>query len=348
MSGLIPLGATLQFSNTTGDITHIGVLGSNGNNTPLLPNTFPTTSTGTSLGHYHYTEDTTNSLKFLNASGLGDGGHQFWHSSSTQAPVKVLETNRTETIVDTQFVVDKSTTSSPRVFSPNVFELSTNEKSVFFPSGTMLTQPPYNMTQLFNPIYMTQTTALYTTGDLAYAVLGDNESIQIFNNNNITNPIPPNVFPSDFGNSSNVGITLGIPCFALSPPSTTQTAILSDDLTITTDTDSSTLSATDLTFNGTSILPTPSTLDFTINTLPFSFPYVSTGQLTPQSSFSITITASSITLVTPISTDSMISAVLYRDNVFYPLSVSLTSSSIVLTGDFNGTQTIYFSGFIFF
>jgi hypothetical protein len=43
----------------------------------------------------------------------------------------------------------------------------------------------------------------------------------------------------------------------------------------------------------------------------------------------------------------MIAAVLYRNNVFSSLSVSLTTNSIVLTGDFNGTQTIYFSGFIF-
>jgi hypothetical protein len=102
---------------------------------------------------------------------------------------------------------------------------------------------------------MTQTTALYTTGDLCYAVLSDNESIQIFNNDNIANPIPPNVFPTDFGNSSNVGITIGIPVFTLSPilPSTIQTAILNDNLTITTGTDESILTATDLTFNGESV-----------------------------------------------------------------------------------------------
>ena len=108
MSGLLPANTTLQLSNNAGDITHQGVLGSNASGTSLLSSTFPT-STGTSLGHYHYTDSTTNSLKFLNASGLGEGGHQFWHSSSTQAPIKVLETNRTATTIDTSL---KNTSSN--------------------------------------------------------------------------------------------------------------------------------------------------------------------------------------------------------------------------------------------
>jgi len=102
MSGLLPENTVLQLSTPTGDITHNGVLGSNFSGTPLLANTFPTTSTGTSLGHYHYTDSTTKSLKFLNASGTGNGGHEFFHSSSTQAPLKVLESNRTATTIDTQ------------------------------------------------------------------------------------------------------------------------------------------------------------------------------------------------------------------------------------------------------
>ena len=257
MSGLLPANTSLQLSNTTGDITHQGVLGSNASGTTLLTSTFPTTSTGTSLGHYHYTEATTNSLKFLNASGTGDGGHQFWHSSSTEAPIKVLETNRTETKVDTQFVVDKSTIAPPVVYSPNVLNVAPDNKNINFPVGTNFNQPPYNFNQTFNPVYMTQTTAIYTTGELVYAVAGSPSQVQIFKNNAITNPIPPNSVPSGFPNSDATGVQVGIPLFSLTPvlPSTTQTATLSDDLTIITDTDESILSATDLTFNGTS-LPT--------------------------------------------------------------------------------------------
>jgi len=102
MSGLLPENTSLQLGDLAGNITHQGVLGSNASGTTLLTGTFPTTSTGTSLGHYHYTEETTNSLKFLNASGTGGGGHQFFHSSSTQSPLKVLEANRTATTIDTQ------------------------------------------------------------------------------------------------------------------------------------------------------------------------------------------------------------------------------------------------------
>ena len=71
--------------------------------------------------------------------------------------------------------------------------------------------------------------------------------------------------------------------------------------------------------------------------------------MTPQSSFSITATSSSVNLDLPIDfTHNNLSAVLFRNNVFYPLQVSLpTGSLLVLTGDFSGTQTIYFSGIIF-
>jgi hypothetical protein len=163
--------------------------------------------------------------------------------------------NKDNILTDTQFVVDKSVTPTPPVYSPNVDILYPDGRNIGVDGD--LFAPPYNFqNQTFNPVYMTQTTALYTTGDLCYVVCGGNSVIQIFNNNNITNPIPPNVVPSDFGNSSNVGFTLGIPLFSLSPvlPSTPQTAILSDTLEITTDTDVSILSATDLTFNGVSVI----------------------------------------------------------------------------------------------
>lgn len=259
---------TVQHGDLNGNIAHQGVLASNISGTPFLTPTFPTTSTGSSLGHYHYTEPVTNALKFLNLSGTGTGGHKFYTANSTTSPLN------TATIDINGLTIDKSPSGTPPVYSPNVFELSTNEKSVFFPSGTMLTQPPYNMTQLFNPIYMTQTTALYTTGDLAYAVLGDNESLQIFNNNNTTNPIPPNVTPSDFGNSSNVGITIGIPLFTMNPitPSVPQIVNLNEELTITTDTDEAVLSASDLTFNGDSLLTQVDELQIKQTTPNLQFP----------------------------------------------------------------------------
>jgi hypothetical protein len=93
MSGYLPQATSLTLSDSNGNISYKGVLGSNNNNTAILSSTFPSTNTSTSIGHYHYTEQTTNALKFLNSSGTGEGGHQFWNSSSTSAPVKYFDVN---------------------------------------------------------------------------------------------------------------------------------------------------------------------------------------------------------------------------------------------------------------
>ena len=153
MTEVDPPEIVIQYSDPNGNITHQGVLGSNASGTTLLTSTFPTTSTGNSVGHYHYTEPTTSSLKFLNASGSGQGGHQFWHSSSTQAPIKVLETNRNETIVNTQFNVDKSTQGTPILINlPNI-TISTDVVVVF---ANNIFSPPWNITGYGNPIQVLQ------------------------------------------------------------------------------------------------------------------------------------------------------------------------------------------------
>lgn len=245
-------GQTVQHGDVNGNIAHQGVLASNITGSTVLSSTFPTTNTGTSLGHYHYTESSSNALQFLNCSGTGTGGHKFYTSNSTLAPVN------TATIDINGLTIDKSTSGTPPVYSPNVLSLAPDGKNITMASS--IYDAPYNFNlQTFNPVYMTQTTAYYTAGDLAYAVAGSDLVIQIFNNNNITNPIPPNVVPSDFGNNTNVGITTGIPLFTLtppSPPSIPQIVNLNEELTITTDTDESILTATDLTFNSVSLQTT--------------------------------------------------------------------------------------------
>jgi hypothetical protein len=248
MSGFLPADTSLQLGDNSGNIFHQGNLISNVNGTSLLSSTFPTTSTGNSTAHAHYTDASTNALKFLNASANSRGGHEFWVSTSSSAPKK------TASLDVSGFTIDNSTSGGNVIYSPNVLTL--------FPDGRNLEvdgdlfSAPYNFqNQTFNPVYMTQTTSLYTTGDLCYVVCGSDRIIQIFNNNAITNPIPPNVVPSDFGNSSNIGFTLGIPLFSLSPPSQTITKIsnLSENLSIINDTDESILSASDLTFNNVSL-----------------------------------------------------------------------------------------------
>jgi hypothetical protein len=97
----IPDNFVLQYSSNAGDIAHQGILASNITKTTQLTSTFPTTSTGDSLGHYHYTEPTTNALKLLNVSGNGIGGHQFWNVNNTDSPIKYFEINRTSAYLDT-------------------------------------------------------------------------------------------------------------------------------------------------------------------------------------------------------------------------------------------------------
>jgi hypothetical protein len=259
---------TLQHGDNDGNIAHQGVLASNISGSTVLSSTFPTTSTGSSLGHYHYTESITNALQFLNVSGTGSGGHKFYTSNSTTAPIN------TATIDFNGLTIDKSTSGTPPVYSPNVSILYPDGKNIGMASSIL--DPPYNFgSQTFNPVYMTQTTSYYTAGDLCYAVVGSDLVIQIFNNNNITNPIPPNVVPSDFGNNTNVGITTGIPLFTLNPisPSIPQIVNLNEELTITNNTDESILTATDLTFNTISLQETLSNL--TIKQITSSNQYIS-------------------------------------------------------------------------
>jgi len=240
--------SSLQFSDTFGNIGHQGVLASNLNGSPALTD-FPTTSTGTSLGHYHYTDDTTKALKFLNVSGSGSGGHWFYTANDTIAPVQTAR-------IDTDGItVDTSSGGGSVVYSPNVDNISPDNIHINFPDGTNLNDPPYNFNQTFNPVYMTQTTAFYTAGDLCYAVLGNISQVTIFNNDNTTNPIPPNVVPTGFPTADATGIQVGIPLFTLSPipPTIPKTINLLENLTIVNDTDTSILSATDLTFNGINV-----------------------------------------------------------------------------------------------
>jgi hypothetical protein len=231
------------YNDTDLNLSLPAVLGSNINGSTALSSTFPTTSTGTSLGHYHYTEDTTNSLKFLNASGTGNGGHQFWHSSSTQSPIKIFETNNTETVISTQFNVDKSVTGTPILIDlPNI-TISTDVAIVF---ASAINQPPWNIVGAGNPIQVNQNTANMITGVTYYLTAFSTQLGQI-----TTNPDGTGIIDTtDLVNLPQPILTWESGQFN---PSTIQTAILSDNLTITTQTNSSVLSATDLTFNTVSV-----------------------------------------------------------------------------------------------
>lgn len=84
------------------------IVSSNTNGTPLQL-TFPTSTTGTSTGHYTYygieglsgATATKGCSEHLNISGTLDGGHNFWHSNSTGIPKLVLSIKRDYLRLDT-------------------------------------------------------------------------------------------------------------------------------------------------------------------------------------------------------------------------------------------------------
>ena len=152
-------GTTVQFSDISGNIQHQGVLGSNIAGTAKLSSTFPTTSTGNSIGHYHYTEATTNALQFLNASGSGSGGHKFYTSNSTTAQIK------TATFDINGMTIDKSTAGAPILINLPDLTISTDVVVVF---ASPINQAPWNIVGVGNPVQVLQNTVNMQTGITYY------------------------------------------------------------------------------------------------------------------------------------------------------------------------------------
>jgi hypothetical protein len=211
--------------------------------------TFPTTSTGDATGNYnHLGIDGQNNNKwdFLNVSGTLDGGFNLWNSSSSQAPQLLTS------IDNTGLTIDRSSGGVPPLLSPPILSIPDGSHINF---SVDLTQPPYNMVYqnlTANPVYMTQTNSFYTTGELVYAFVTAPTQVQLFKNDPITNPIPPNTVPSGFPTTDTNGLTVGIPVFAFSlpTPGITKTSLLTGDTLLiknSPDYDSTSLSDTGLT-----------------------------------------------------------------------------------------------------
>jgi hypothetical protein len=217
MSFNLPDTNTLQLSTLTGDIAHQGVLGSNISGSTILT-TFPTTSTGTSLGHYHYTETGTNALKFLNCSGTGSGGHQFYTSNSTTAPIKTSTIDINGMTIEKDNTVTTYDTYGTFASGPTYIIMATN------PSGA-----PYNW--VLGQMYIIQvgnTTATMTTGVNYNVKYIDTQVVRVYTTSSDTSPV-----------IDSSGITS-----VLLPTGTTGQI------------DTSVLSSTDLTFNTVSLQET--------------------------------------------------------------------------------------------
>jgi len=233
----IPDNFINQLSDLEGNISHQGILASNISKSSLLTSTFPTTSTGDSLGHYHYTESGTNALKFLNVCGSGLGGHKFYTANSTTAPVN------TASIGLDGFTIDRSTGGSPVLVNlPNI-TISTPVAVVF---DSPINQPPWNIVGLGNPIQVLQNTVNMVTGVTYYLTAFSTQLGQV-----TTNPDGTGIIDcTDL-------VSLPQPILAWEngqfTPSTIQTINLFENMTITTDLNNSVLNASSLTFNNVNV-----------------------------------------------------------------------------------------------
>jgi hypothetical protein len=97
-----------------------GVTSCNISTTPPL-SSYPSGTTSTSLGHYHFVDETTKASKHLNVSGISSGGHIFSHASATQSVKELLKIDRDGILTDTEYVA--------RTLTPNLILDGTLSKS---------------------------------------------------------------------------------------------------------------------------------------------------------------------------------------------------------------------------
>jgi hypothetical protein len=179
MSISLPENTTLQLSDNSGNIFHQGVLMSNVNNTSLLSTTFPTTSTGTSLCHALYTNSSNGSLKFLNASGSGTGGHEFWTSNSTTAPIQTASLDVSGFSIIKDNTITTYDTYETFASGPTFIIMATN------PSV-----PPYNW--ILGQMYIIQvgnTTATMSTGVNYNVKYIDTQAVRVYTTSSDTSPV---------------------------------------------------------------------------------------------------------------------------------------------------------------
>jgi hypothetical protein len=249
MSGFLPANTTLQLGTNSGSINHQGNLTSNINGTPLIGETFPTTSTGTSTCHAHYTDSDTKALKFLNSSATSVGGHEFWVSTSSSAPIKTFDVNKDRAIIDTSL---RNTTNKTILDTTNntltFYDSLGTSYTIMYPSSYQITNEPESIGLGFtnNNMYVLSTDSNNNVATRIYAGL--------FQNTDLT-----------LGNQSLLSTTY----LDINKLNTIQKSILTSENLSITDLSSnvSVLSPTDLTFNNVSLPTRVSTAESDIDTL---------------------------------------------------------------------------------
>jgi len=106
----VPVYATNNQLNVQG--VHV----SNITASPILT-TYPTSTTSSSLGHYHFVDDSTKASNHLNVSASSLGGHYFSHANATQPVKTILAMDRTGLYTDTKVEIHANTSTSQHTSS---------------------------------------------------------------------------------------------------------------------------------------------------------------------------------------------------------------------------------------
>lgn len=83
-----------------------GVVSSNTSSSPVI-SSYPSSTTSTSLGHYHFVDSITKASNHLNLSASSTGGHLFSHASATQPIKTILNVNREGLFTDSKLEIEK-------------------------------------------------------------------------------------------------------------------------------------------------------------------------------------------------------------------------------------------------
>jgi hypothetical protein len=212
------------------------------------------TGTTNKVGHYLYfnaqgdaSTCILNCSNYIGGNTAGDGGFQFHQCSATLNPQRLLKLNTTEVLVDTQFNVNKSVQGGATLVNlPAIISGQPTQVVFNYPPGLDTFGIQFGVYN--NPVQVLFNAGVFVTGVTYYAQASNAQTLIIRATTN----------PSDTPLNCSVFTNGQVPFAFVSgtTPSSIQTAILSDNLTITTDTDISVLSSTDLTFGGTSVLST--------------------------------------------------------------------------------------------
>jgi hypothetical protein len=93
-----------------------GVHVSNISASPILT-AFPTSTTSSSLGHYHFVDDSTKASNHLNVSASSLGGHYFSHANASQPVKTILAMDRTGLYTDTKVQIEANSSTSQHTSS---------------------------------------------------------------------------------------------------------------------------------------------------------------------------------------------------------------------------------------